>query len=70
LVDVGVMVSLFDTSFDDIGNEDFISVTTEEGIDAVNKSLLSTVLDEIIVACIVIWLVLVFGLLLLIDIDV
>jgi hypothetical protein len=70
LVDVGVTVSLFDTSFDDIGNEDFISVMTEEGIDAVNKSLLSTVLDEILVACIVIWLVLVSGLLLLIDIDV
>jgi hypothetical protein len=52
---------VFDTWFDDIGNEDFISVTEEAVIDVATKSLFSAVLDDSIFVCTVITLVLILG---------
>ncbi len=52
---------MFDTWFDDIGNEDFISVTEEAVIDVVTTLLFSAVLDDILFVCAVIRLVLVPG---------
>jgi len=68
LVDIGVIVGLFDTSFDDISSEDFVCVRTGRVIDVVNKSLLFFVLDEILFVCILISLVVVSELLLLVAI--
>ncbi len=52
---------MFDTWFDDIGNEDFISVTEEAVIDVVTTLLFSAVLDDSIFVCAVITLVLILG---------
>jgi hypothetical protein len=59
LVDVDVIVRMFDTSSDDMSNEDLVSVITEGVIDVVNKLLFSAVLDNSILVCSVIRFVLV-----------
>lgn len=70
LDDVGVKVSMFDTSSDDICNKDFVSVITEDVIVVINTSLASVVLDERLVFCSIMGLVLVSESLLLSDTDV
>jgi len=59
---------MFDTSFDDISNEDVVLIIVEGVIDVVNKLLFSVVLSEGLFVCSVVGFVLVSEPLLLISI--
>jgi hypothetical protein len=50
---------MFETSSDDIRNDDFVSAIIEGVIDVVNKALFSALLDDTLFVCAVIGLVLV-----------